>query len=189
MKTFFICFFLSASFSLYGSSSINLSVVHEKLVQADPRNVGIDFRLVEEGDNLGFCINHVDKLSSQNDVFRIFLQAAAELKEQSYHSIFLCYLGQTRYVLSGYDFSVIGEDFGRQNIMFTVRTFPEKLKLPDGKRAFDKHRGGIIYVANKQIADFSIMNKNWYLNDIVKIRQAEKDARRPKFFAKDEDVF
>lgn len=117
------------------------------------------------------------------------MQTAAALKEQHFSQVALCYQNDNKYLLSGEDFQAIGQEYGVQNVAYTVRTFPEKLRSASGEKSFQTHRGGVLYVMNKQMANFNIMNRQWYLSDILQKRKAIEDSKRPKTFAKDEDVF
>ena len=91
--------------------------------------------------------------------------------------------------LKGKDFKTMGEELDTQNVMYTIRTFPEKLSLPNGENAYPKHEGGVLYILRVQMEDFQNMNGKWYLNEIIAEKKAEADAKRPKEFAPDEDVF
>lgn len=189
MKRYILSLFILSGFYCSGILATNLSDVADKVISSDPRNTGVEIRLSSDANVLQFCIEEVGELSSQADVFRVFLQTAAALKEQRFDDVALCYENKVQYLLSGDDFNVIGNEFGMQNVAYTVRMFPEKLRLKDGSQAFETHRGGILYVMNKQMSDFHDMNRQWYLSDILQKRKAIEDSKRPTTFAKDEDVF
>ena len=176
---------------IYGNNllAMDLNDVADKVISSDPRNNGVEIQLSSDANVLQFCIEDVGELSSQADVFRVFLQTAAALKEQRFHDVALCYKNKVQYLLSGDDFKVIGNEFGMQNVAYTVRMFPEKLRFKDGSQAFEAHRGGILYVMNKQMSDFNEMNSEWYFSDVLQKRKAIEDSKRPTTFAKDEDVF
>lgn len=123
------------------------------------------------------------------DVFRIFLQTAEHFKGRSFEKVALCFRNENRFMLSGDDFRVMGEEFGVQNPAYTIRTFPEKLTTTQGAAAFATHKGGVLYLMRVQMADFNQMHAQWYLNDLLAERAAAKDAKRPKVFAPDEEVF
>ena len=73
--------------------------------------------------------------------------------------------------------------------MYTVRTFPEKLSLPDGQAAYETHNGGLFYLMRVQMEDFNDMNNVWYMNELAAEQKAKTDAQRPTEFALDEEVF
>lgn len=175
----------------YGGNTLatDLSDIADNVIDSDLRNQGIEIQLSSESDVLQFCVVELGDFSSQMDVFRVFMQTAAILKDQKFHDVVLCYAGKVQYVLSGDDFRVIGNEFGLQNVAYTVRTFPQKLRLKEGSKPFEVHRGGLLYVMNKQMMDFNKMNSQWYLSDILQKRKTIEDSKRPSAFAKDEDVF
>ncbi|MBU1467250.1 MAG: hypothetical protein KJ609_18515 [Gammaproteobacteria bacterium] len=189
MKRYMLSLFILSGFYCSGILATDLSDVADKVISSDQRNTGVEIQLSSDANVLQFCIEDVGELSSQVDVFRVFLQTAAALKEQHFHDVALCYEDTVQYLLSGDDFNVIGNEFGVRNVAYTVRMFPEKLRLKDGSQAFEAHRGGILYVMNKQMSDFHDMNRQWYLSDILQKRKAIEDSKRPTTFAKDEDVF
>ena len=123
------------------------------------------------------------------DVFRVFLHTAEYFKDKDFKTINLCFRGKVRFILKGVDFKVMGNDFGSQNPVYTLRTFPEKLLLPNGSNAYQSHRGGLLYLMKVQMEDLSDMNGIWYLNELLSEKKADKDALRPKKFAPDEKVF
>jgi hypothetical protein len=162
----------------------------KKLVLAnDSRNANVDFNLFKSGNNLRYCVNNLSGEGSAMDVFRVLLQTADLLKENSYEKVELCFRNKTKFFLGGDEFKVIGEEFGEQNPMYTIRTFPEKITLLDGSNAYEMHKGGVLYLMGVQMADFQDMNGKWFMNDLVSEIEAEKDAKRPKEFAPDEEVF
>ena len=61
---------------------------------------------------------------------------------------------------------MLGEEFGEQNPVYTIRTFPEHLSRPDGAQAFSTWTGGILGVLSKQMDDFNKFNKEWYIEDL-----------------------
>ncbi|ELF6478356.1 hypothetical protein RA805_003669 [Vibrio cholerae] len=176
----------SISFAAFGGQ---LKAEEKSVLANDSRNTSVDFNLFKSGKDLRFCVNNLSGEGSAMDVFRILLQTADLLKENNYEKVELCFRNKTKFVLGGDDFKVIGEEFGEQNPMYTIRTFPEKLTLLDGTKAYETHNGGALYLMRVQMADFQDMNGNWFMNDLVSEMKAEKEAKRPKEFAPDEDVF
>ena len=61
----------------------------------------------------------------------------------------------------------MGYEYSFQNPVYTMRTFPEKLKLIDGSDAYPKRSGGIFIIYEKQIEDFNDFNKKWYLDELI----------------------
>jgi hypothetical protein len=106
--------------------------------------------------------------NSEADVFRVVLQFAAAQKEQKYSMVKLNFKGDTRFELKGEYFQTLGEEYGGQNPVYTMRTFPENLLRPDGTEAFEKWTGGLLGVMSRQMQDFSEFHKQWYLVDLSK---------------------
>ncbi|WP_206483645.1 hypothetical protein [Thalassotalea sp. G2M2-11] len=166
-----------------------LKAEEKSVLENDSRNVNVDFNLFKSGKNLKYCVNNLSGEGSAMDVFRVFLQAAELLKDNSYEKVELCFRKKTQFFLSGDEFKIMGKEFGVQNPMYTIRTFPQKLTLLDGTNAYEKHEGGVLYLMRVQMADFHDMNGQWFMNDLVAELNAGKDAKRPKEFASDEEVF
>lgn len=189
MKRYFSNFFILCGLFSSLANAIDLEGINQQVIKEDLRNQGIDFSLSSEEEVLRFCLEGVGEFSSQSDVFRVFLQTAAALKSQRFQDVALCYQNKVQFLLSGEDFLVLGQEYGVQNLAYTVRMFPEKLRLNDGSAAFEVHRGGLLYVMNKQMIDYRNMHLDWYWRDVVARKNALIDAKRPTVFAEDNDVF
>ena len=161
----------------------------EDILEMDSRNQSINFSLQNRGKSLDFCVHNLSDEASTMDVFRVFLHTADYLKNRQFEKVTLCFRNETRFILDGADFSVIGQDFETQNPMYTVRTFPEKLSLPDGQAAYETHSGGLFYLMRVQMEDFNDMNNVWYMNELAAEQKAKTDTQRPTEFAPDEEVF
>ena len=119
----------------------------------------------EDDGNLILDVQDVAGHNSRLDVFRIFLKLASNLKDETFKDIVFAYKGTPRFVLSGSDFKTIGVTYDFENPVYTIRTFAEKLKRPDGSRAFPAWEGGWLGVMAKQSEDFNEFHSQWYLND------------------------
>lgn len=159
------------------------------VIRSDPRNQGIELTLDSKRGDLWFCVQSIEDSITPMDVFRVFLKTAERLQQEQFESVKLCYKKTEKFSLPGQDYRTIGHDLATQNVMYTVRTFPEKLVLPSGNLAFEKRRGGVLYEMKWQMRDFRAMHEQWYMAAIIADREAEKDAMRPKVFAPDEEVF
>ena len=173
----------------FGAISGDLNTEKQSVIAKDLRNHNVDFNLYESGKNLRYCINGLAAEGSAMDVFRILLQTADLLKEREFKQVELCFRMKTRFLLAGSDFKVIGNEYGKQNPIYTMRSFPEKLFLATGMKAYQEHQGGVLYLMRIQMEDFQDMNGKWFMNDLVAEVEKGKDAQRPKEFAKDEEVF
>jgi len=178
-------------FMLAGVSacSAELTELNSALLKRDPRNQSIEFSFLKDGTTLTYCVYDLSGEASAADVFRILLQAADELKAESFETVQLCFRDEARFKLDGTDFKTIGEEFEIQNPMYTIRTFPEKLKTLTNEQAYMSHQGGVLYLMRVQMADFNDMNGKWFLNDVRAEAEEIKDAQRPTEFASDDEVF
>lgn len=166
-----------------------LSAEKKLILEKDARNEAVDFTLRTKGNDLQYCVNSISGEASAMDVFRVFLHTADQFKGRQFENVHLCFRKEARFVLDGNDFAVIGAEYETQNPLYTIRTFPEKLHLPDGTTPYEEHRGGVLYLMRVQMADFQDMNEKWYLTDLMSEINAKKDALRPKEFASDDEVF
>ena len=141
-----------------------------QVLESDRRNSGINIRAhyghYIQPKVLAIDIRHVSGEKSAADVFRVFLQYASKLKEKSFDTVLLQSKGKTKFVLEGDYFKELGDEYGTQNPVYTMRTFTEHVYTPDGKEAFGTWTGGLLGVLNKQMEDFSEFHKKWYVEDM-----------------------
>lgn len=130
----------------------NLTMVTHLRYGVDPNTAVVD--LVSIGDG-----------SSMLDVTRALLQSAHALKDRTFSEVHLAYRGRSRFILPGSDFKQMGEEYGPQNPVYTIRTMPEKLRRPDGSRAFDTWTGGVLGVLGRQMEDVKALHMEWYLRE------------------------
>lgn len=95
-----------------------------------------------------------------------FFQFAEEMKDHGLSEVRLAYKGETKFILDGDDFKEIGESYSWQNPVYISRTFPEKLKTPDGLPAYSTWTGGMLGVVSAQMDDVNEMARVWYLDDL-----------------------
>ena len=175
--------------AIHSASASELKNIKQELIEKDHRNTSVDFSFYQNGEIFRYCIENLSDQGSSMDVFRILLQAADNLKNKQFSQVELCFRGSTIFILPGEHFSTIGKEFETQNPMYTVRTFPEKLKLPNGENAFKKHSGGTLYLMRVQMADFKDMNSIWYLEELISEKKSETDKLRPTEFSSEEEIF
>ena len=182
---------IAASFFCAATSACSQTFpdVHKAVQDVDPRNAKVDFSLKGSGDDLHVCVDGIEPEASPMDVFRVFAQTAAQFKEQAFAKVFLCFRGMDKFVLDGVEFQTIGTEYGTQNPVYTVRTFPEKLTTMTGEKAFPARAGGVLYLVRVQMEDFGELNKAWYIDALLAEAKSKRDAEKPKVFAEDRDAF
>ncbi len=153
--------------SLAGAADFSLQAEMNAVLKTDPRNSGIAVSVQYRANPpaLFYDLRAVAPTNSMADVFRVFLQFAQTEKSREFESVELAYRGQPRFMISGKYFKQLGEEFGTQNPVYTIRTFTENLLRPDGSRAYPTWTGGLIGVAGKQIEDFNDFHRQWWLLD------------------------
>jgi len=142
-----------------------------EVVKGDARNHGIAVR-VHYGaylntKHLVYDLRDVDSDKAMLDVFRVLLQFAEAVSETEFDTVTLCFRGRPRFELDGSYFREIGTEYSWQNPVYTSRTFPEHLRLPDGARAFAPWSGGILAVVARQMDDFSEFHMDWYMREVA----------------------
>ena len=138
----------------------------QEVLDADERNAGVDVRVhYKHYMNPGvivYDLRGVDAGKSPLDVFRVFLQFAEAMKEESFERVELSFRGETKFVLDGPGFHELGGSYEAENPMFLVRTFPERLQTPAGARAYGVHEGGGLMVLGAQMDDFNDFHQSWW---------------------------
>lgn len=118
-------------------------------------------------DSIVYDVWDLGRTASQAEVLGGFMRFADEMKDRESREVRLASPGQTKFILSGHDFAVMGDEYFYQNPVYTIRTFPEKLSRPDGRPAFDNWSGGFIGVISAQMDDVNELGRQWYLNDLL----------------------
>jgi hypothetical protein len=140
----------------------------QKTIAADPRNAGVEAS-ARYGDLawsiLVFDLKNISAKNSRADVFRVFLQYAAAMKDNKFDSVRLAWRGKVKFVIDGAYFRKLGREFDFQNPVYTIRTFPENVRTPAGARAFPEWKGGMLGVVNAQMDDFTHFHDQWYWDD------------------------
>jgi len=156
--------------AIYLVNYITLQKPLSDVINSDPRNEGITlsshYSYYVYPSELVLDIKDVAGDKSAADVFRVLLQYAEKLEKISFNRVILASKGNTKFLLEGGYFKKLGEEYGTQNPVFTMRTFPENIYKPDGQRAFGSWTGGMLGVLEKQMEDFAEFHKQWYIEDI-----------------------
>ena len=141
------------------------------VLESDPRNAGIEMH-AHYGNYIWPSVLVLDLVavteeSTPADVFRVFLQYASRLKDEEFEVIRLGFRGETKFLLQGEYFQDLGSEYGVQNPVYTMRTFPENVYTENWEPAFPTWTGGLLGVAGKQMEDFSEFHRQWYIEDIA----------------------
>lgn len=142
-----------------------------QVIEHDARNEGIEifahYQWFINPKILVFDLRNVSDEKSPMDVSRTLLQFAEKSKNNNYESVILSYKGNPRFVLNGIYFKTLGNEYGFQNPVYTLRTLPENVYAPDGTPAFGKWTGGWIGVVGQQLEDLNEFHRRWYLTDVI----------------------
>lgn len=141
----------------------------QKTITTDSRNAGVDAKA--RYGNLAcsilvFDLKNISANNSRADVFRVFLQFAATVKNKRFDSVQLAWRGKVRFIIDGAYFQKLGREFDLQNPVYTIRTFPENVRTPTGVRAFPEWEGGMLGVLKAQMDDFTRFHDQWYWDDL-----------------------
>jgi hypothetical protein len=118
-------------------------------------------------DTVVFDLSEVSGESSAMDIFRVFLQFAETQKEHRYDKVILSAYGEKKFSIAGDYFHELGIEYGSQNPMYTIRTFPHHVTDMNGIQPFPEYTGGILGVLSKEMEEFNDMSKQWYQNDYI----------------------
>lgn len=118
-------------------------------------------------DSIVFDLRNVGWDASAALILGRFFAFAEEMKDREFREVRLAHKGKTKFILGGEDFRKIGQDHAWQNPVYTVRTFPEKLRTPDGRSAYSSWTGGMLGVVSAQMNDVNQIAQDWYLEDML----------------------
>jgi hypothetical protein len=160
---------LAVTVSIFLFNYLTLQMPANKILKEDSRNVGVNINLHYKyfilPSTVIFNIKSLSGEKSASDVFRVFLNAAASLKNKTFTKVELYSKGKIKFFVKGTYFKQLGEEYGDQNVIYTIRTFPENLFLYDGTGAYQQWSGGWLGVISKQMEDFNDACKKWFLED------------------------
>ncbi len=136
-------------------------------IEADSRNSGIEltghfqYRVVSSTLVLDL---RGPVSASPAAVFRALFEVADALhrEERVFDEVLIARDGDAVFAMSGRDFDDIGRSFGAsENPLYLLRTLPEKLRRPDGSRAFSEWEGGFLGVTTRQLEDVTKAASTW----------------------------
>lgn len=139
-----------------------------RAIKADPRNGGVDALAYYQGafsdEVLVFDLRDISGSVAPVDVFRALLCFADEVQNEPFAQVILSHKGEAKFSVDGNFFRKTGRDYGSENVIFTMRTFPENLRTPLGNRAYSEWSGGALGVLGKQLEDFNDFHRKWYMS-------------------------
>jgi hypothetical protein len=157
--------------TIFGMNYMTLQNPMSEVLDVDPRNKGIivsvHFGKYINPSELVIDLKDVSGSNSPADVSRVLLQYADALKIKEFEKVILAYRGTEKFQLKGSYFRTLGEEYGTQNPVYIMRTFPENVYGLDGTAAFETWTGGLLGVVGKQMEDFNEFHKRWYLADMA----------------------
>ena len=132
---------------------------------SDDRNGGFDLHayrsLLVHPRDITLDLVAVDAAATV-DLTRGLFQAAEALKDREFGKVTLARGSKAVFVISGADFKQLGESVAAgENPVYLLRTLPEKLMLPDGRRAFGSWSGGWLGVLSGQMEDLNVFGPAW----------------------------
>lgn len=143
---------------------ISLQAPLNSVISSDSRNAGVRasarYQWMVNPNVMIFSIDEALE-ASPADVSRILLQYAERLEERKFSSVLLARRGKPVFMLKGDYFKQIGEEYGAQNVIYTLRTMPENVYELDGSPAFSSWSGGWLGVVGKQFEDLSTFYSRW----------------------------
>ncbi|HET9837441.1 MAG TPA: hypothetical protein VFR84_04340 [Candidatus Angelobacter sp.] len=142
-----------------------------KVLASDSRNKTVIARAhfdhwIDTG-TVVFDLSDVSGESSAGDIFRVFLQFAQSQKDHTYKQVVLAAYGEKKFTIPGDYFHELGTEYGSQNPMYTIRTFPHHVADMNGEHPFPEYSGGLLGVLNKEMEEFNDMNRQWFQNDYM----------------------
>lgn len=161
-------FALSGLATVWGINFITLQAPLNSVISSDDRNSGLRASASYQWMiNPGVLVFSVDEASSVSpaDVSRILLQYAKQLEDRTFTSVLLAQKGKPIFLLKGNYFKEIGEEYGVQNVIYTLRTMPENVYEIDGSPAFSSWSGGWLGVIGKQFEDLNNFHRRWLVDE------------------------
>jgi hypothetical protein len=160
---------------IYGFNYVSVGSKIAAVLHDDPRNSGVDID-AHLGDYINPQVLVLDMKgigpnNSMADVFRVVIQLSHSMQSKSFQTVKFEWHGSERYDLSGTDFQELGTALDGQNPMYIMRTFPEKLLLPDGTHPFGTWTGGMLGVLGHQMDDFNQFHHGWYLDSMMSAKE------------------
>ncbi|MGC6247153.1 hypothetical protein ACNO7P_01685 [Bisgaard Taxon 45] len=175
MKKGSIIVILLLVLGLSGVFSLNFFTIvkpMKSVIQDDYRNSGIEVSVhYDNYINTNVLVFGLGKIGADNspaDIFRVFWQYAQKISDKNFDKVILSSKGKPKFYILGQHFKKMGNEYGNENPIYVVRTFPENVYTMDGQRAFNKWTGGLLGVSSKQMEDFYEFNKEWFINDLLK---------------------
>lgn len=165
------CAFLFAV-SVFGFNHFTLSKSMSEVIESDFRNKDIQISVHYENyvnlNVLVFDVSNIRMTHSAADIFRVFWAYSNKMKDKSFDKVILSSKGKAKFYILGKHFKSIGNEYGVQNPIYIIRTFPENVYKLDGSKAFSGWTGDLLGVAQKQLEDFNEMSREWFLHDALK---------------------
>jgi hypothetical protein len=156
--------------TIFGANYLILQSPMSEVLKADLRNKGVNvsvhFSKYINTSEIIFDLRDVSGSNNPADITRILLQYAQQLKERQLDRVILAFRGNHKFQLKGAYFRTLGEEYGTQNPVYTMRTFPENVYELGGTAAFGTWTGGLLGVVGKQFDEFNEFHKQWYLMDM-----------------------
>lgn len=151
--------------AVYAWNYVGLQRPMNAVLEEDPRNEGISVKVRHEHYvvpstivlDLQSVVGH-----SRADVFRVLLQYAEKMKSKSFDRVLLAWNGSVKFALPGEYFKQLGEEYGTENPVYTMRTFPSHVETPAGEPAYSEWSGGALGVLQKQMEDFGDVCDTWF---------------------------
>ncbi|MCP9803494.1 hypothetical protein KBY75_07930 [Cyanobium sp. T1G-Tous] len=154
--------------TVWGINFISLQAPLNSVISSDYRNSGIKASASYQWMiNPGVLVFSVDEASSASpaDVSRILLQYAERLEGRKFTSVLLAQKGKPIFLLKGDYFKQLGDEYGVQNVIYTLRTMPENVYELDGSPAFSSWSGGWLGVVGQQFDDLNDFHRRWLVDE------------------------
>lgn len=168
--TLLVCGCFVMIVALWGWNYFSLQSRMNRVLNGDDRNNGVQISVhygnYVDPSRLIFDLKSISGSNSQMDTFRVFLQFASAMQNKRFEKVELCWRGTPKFFLEGDYFQKLGAEYGSQNPIYTIRTFPENLRHLDGSAAYGQWIGGLLGVLGKQMEDFSDFHHKWYIDEI-----------------------
>jgi hypothetical protein len=153
--------------TVWGINFAKLQAPLNSVISSDVRNSGVNvtanYQWMINSSVLVFSVNEASS-ASPADVSRILLQYAERLEARKFSSVLLAQKGKPIFLLKGDYFKQLGEEYGLQNVIYTLRTMPENVYELDGSPAFSSWSGGWLGVVGKQFEDLNDFHRKWLVD-------------------------